>query len=182
MVTVRGRKKSLAPRMMPPRVVRTRTESESEEELLEEADSNASTGANEATFIQARGSENDSGDGDAIPEGSNGGKVIGRDAVEPKVTRTPSLELKKAVPATTAKPSMPVQPSKPSKTDLDTTNGSTDSGHSELMDTTVQPVDDVIPGYHAAVSLMEEAVRTSFPVTARPPCTVDAEMVSNLSY
>lgn len=51
MVTVRGRKKSMAPRMAPPRNVPERTESEDENELLE-GDSHASTDANEATFIQ----------------------------------------------------------------------------------------------------------------------------------
>ena len=53
MVTVRGRnRKSIAPRMAPPRDVPVRTESEDEEELLE-GDSTATNDATEVTFIQA---------------------------------------------------------------------------------------------------------------------------------
>ena len=180
MVTVRGRKKSVAPRMVPPRVIRRRTESESEEELLEEIDSNVSNDANEATFIQAR-VDGDGPDGDEpVQPRVDGVETVERVVVEPKTAEVPLVErtVKQPIALTsTKKPSQPAPPKNPSNPDLDTTNGSNDSGHSEMMDTTVKPTDDDIPGFHAAVSLMEESIRTTFPVTARPPCTVDAEMV-----
>ena len=59
----------------------------------------------------------------------------------------------------------------------DDANGSYDSGHAENMDTS-DVADDGLEGHFASVSLIEEAVKVNFPITARPPCLVDAETVS----
>ena len=177
MVTVRGRKKSLAPRMVPPRVIRSRTESESEEELLEEADSNVSTDVSEATFIHVHGSTAETRDGgvphaDAVAVAE---KVVAKEVRDAKVA-TPTTMVEGAAAKSTSSKAV----EKAVAVELDTTRESNDSGHSDMMDTTAQSADEIMPGYHAAVSMMEETIRTTFPITARPPCTVNAEMVSTL--
>ena len=177
MVTVRGRKKSLAPRMAPPREIRRRTESESEEELLEE-DSNASTNTNEATFINAHANKSDvdtrEGDSDILTgETDEGDKVVA-------TADSTLVNAKDSVAATAGPATLEVHARgsfKPPKSDLNTTGGSDDSGHSEPMDT-ADKVEDGLVGFYGSVSLLEENVRAAYPITARPPCTVDAEMVS----
>ena len=172
MVTVRGRKKSLAPRMAPPRDVRRRTESESEEELLEE-DSNVSNEVSEATFIEVRAEGGDGAVGTTVGattgESDNGvnNVVAGTNVIAG--TDAHIINAREVVP----KPLDPV-----TQGELNQSNGSTDSGHSEHMDTTEKVEDDAMAGLYSSVSILEEQIRNDYPVTARPPCTVDAEMVS----
>ena len=161
MVTVRGRKKSLAPRMAPPREIRRRTESESEEELLEE-DSNVSTNTNEATFIDAHANRSDvdsrEGESDVLAmEKEDGDKVV--------ATADSTLVHAKDSEAATAGPTaleVPARGSfKPPKPDLNTTGGSEDSGHSEPMDTAAKDEDGLV-GFYGSVSLLEENSGYSF--------------------
>lgn len=198
MVTVRGRKQSLAPQMRPPtrRPVRVRRTSESEEDELLEADSTVSNEINEATFIAADGdvpdasvrneveTESDCGTTPGPSEPSEPSSIESREATS--VSKTVAAVATSNTEQSTQSISVPsksecFKTSKPvSGPKLNNSLKSNDSGNSEPMDTEDRSdvEDDSISGLFACVSAVEEQVKVNYPVTARPPCVVDCSMVS----
>ena len=208
MVSVRGLRKSTAPRMRPPMVLRRRTDSEEEDDLLE-PDSNASNQSSEVTFIQ-RAIEGESEDATAESNDANGSECDSTSTV-PERTVPNAVGVSKATSApkecvsesqVEVKPvskggavadgkdkveeSSKVADGKKNEnapnSKLNQSTGSTDSGNGEMMDTTVKEDDGGIPGLYASISLIEENVKSNFPITARPPCTVDSSMVSYIIF
>ena len=198
MVTVRGRKKSLAPQMRPPvsrpRIGRSPSASE-EDELLED-DSNSSREESEVTFVQPPAQEaSDVETDNSYMEGDSTTTVnqtmIHAEAapIAPKVaavkvaTETVAVANAKAhVPcegdAGVVAPSVNVGDKLNNSSTSNRSTESNDSGNSEPMETEVKFADDGMVGLFGAVSMIEEQVRVQYPITARPPCTVDCSVVS----
>ena len=194
MVTVRGRnRKSIAPRMAPPRDVPERTESDDENELLE-GDSTASNDVTDVTFIHAPpGVEADSTESAekrfmrAACNDSNAGPVT-EPVTEPSPKPVPVVDSVTKVKVNPPSPSDTAVVGKddkvetgPTKSNLNNSANSNDSGHSDAMDTT-EKNDDGVPGMLASVTMIEEVIKANYPITARPPCTVNAELVSTIFF
>ena len=203
MVTVRGRKKSLAPQMRPP-VTRPRigrSPSASEEDELLEDDSNSSREESEVTFVQPPTQENSDAETDnSYIEGDSTSvanrtvvptevvSVANKAVVEPNATETKVVVNTKAPVSgdngvgANVSPVVKVGDKLNNSLTSNRSNESNDSGNPEPMDTEVKFADDGMVGLFGAVSLIEEQVRVQYPVTARPPCTVDCAVVSIIVY